>query len=673
MWGMRWVLGPLMLAGLAASPTVNGGGGSLAIVTPAALPPGIIGSAYSTTIQASGGKPPFTWVLLSNSSDRLSTNPGLQAIPANNAYSINPSSGVLSYSGNLAGSENDYFYIQVTDRAKTVVKKEFAVNVSSSSNTLLIATPANLGDAAQGSVYSAGSPLATLTAVGNMASVTWSITAQTTTGAANNTWSINSSTGAITGASTNTGINTLTVQAKDGTNTAAQTYNIGVYKYLTGAPRPAYNPSSGTSPGTNIPVGAGFFVLNGELYEPNGKLFHAAGANSQYGDANIISNPWMDALKINAARTFINGPHGSGPTQSGEATYVSWYTTNWTNTHRFIMYTRAYTWNNNLISGSTVLGADSGGHAGMGEILHEWVSEQRTYSPVMNKIAVTIANEYGPYSQWGATFGQVYSAVAAPITGLTAKTLTFSGTSPFNATNADGIGYVYIKGAAGIPDGLYAVTARGTNTLTGTFPSGYRSGGTVWAGAVGIMRAAGYYCPIVIDATGGQGYEDLLNYGQAIFQSDPLQSVILSYHLYANQDNNNNQSQFESGILSPLNKLRNNYAIPFIADEVAIYAKDQGNNGTANAGAQSAFPSSQQLQSFGKFGVPYYLWELNIAGSQSDTSAGPSPPMRYNNSSSQSSATDAGYPREITVFGKHTLLDPVRGSIANFPGYATSF
>jgi predicted small lipoprotein YifL len=117
--GLRWVLGLLMLAGIAAcgsrappasarltpSPiNVTDNTGStpqgtfslevtanrpLAIVTPAALPNGTIGSAYSTSIQASGGTPPYTWVLLSNSSDRLSTTSGSQATPANNAYSIN--------------------------------------------------------------------------------------------------------------------------------------------------------------------------------------------------------------------------------------------------------------------------------------------------------------------------------------------------------------------------------------------------------------------------------------------------------------------------------------------------------------------------------------------------------------------------------------------------------
>jgi trimeric autotransporter adhesin len=654
--------------------------GPLAIITPAALPSGTIGSGYSTTVQASGGTPPYTWALLSNSSDLLSSTPGSQATPANNAYSVNASTGVLSYSGNLAGAENDYFYVQVTDSATpahAVVAKEFAMNVSSSNNRLVIATPANLGDATQGAIYTSGAPLATLTAVGNAASVTWSITAQTTTGATSNTWSINSSTGAITGTATNVGINTLTVQATDGTNTATQYYNVGVYQYVTGAPRPSYNPSSGTSPGTNIPVGPGFFVLNGELYEPNGNLFHQVGANSQYGDVNIISNPWMDALKVNAARNFINGLGGTAPSKAGEAGYANWYNTYWLDTHRTVNFVRAYDWSTTMVSGSTVLGTTSGGHAGMGTLLSEWVTQQSVYAPYMNKITITIANEYGPYSQWGATFGQVYTAVSAPITGLNGTTLTFSGTSHFNSTNAGGgIGYIYIKGATwsgANNDGLYAVSANGTNTLTGTFPSGYVSGGTVWAGAVGILRAAGYYCPLVIDSPGGQGYEDVVNYGPAIVQSDPLKNIIFSYHLYANQDNNNTQAQFESGILTPLNTLRNTYGAAIVVDEVGIYAKDQGNNGTANGGDETAFPSSQQLQSFGKYGVSYFHWLLNTIAPESDTNGGNIPGMRYNNSSSQSSATDAGYPSQVTVFGKHTFLDPIRGDIANFPGYATSF
>ncbi len=64
------------------------------------------------------------------------------------------------------------------------------------------------------------------------------------------------------------------------------------------------------------------------------------------------------------------------------------------------------------------------------------------------------------------------------------------------------------------------------------------SNSTVWRdsyiSAVQQLRAAGYTAPLLIDSGGyGQDPQDILNYGAAVFNSDPQKNVILSYHDYS--------------------------------------------------------------------------------------------------------------------------------------------
>jgi len=788
-----------------ATYTIGAGNGpaQFAIGGVSALANSVAGTAYSYQLQPSFGTGPWnTFALVDQSGDQVSTTVGSQHTPAN-TFAVS-GTGLVTSSGNIsATAENNYLLVSYKDSLGATYQQHFCIQ--NGANPLRIITPANLGFITQGSVYTLSAPLATLKAAGALGGLTWSLitslggfTYPFTTGSTGNTWSIDATTGKITGTATNTGYNTIAVQVTDGTNTTTEVYTVGVFDYVTGAPRPSYNPSSGVN-SQGISCGPGFYVRpNGELYEPNGTLYRQMGAsNNQYGDTNIISNPWMDALNFGTSRTFVNGITGSGGNSpstvlgsvaitnnsggfsctsgqpiagslviitgtdtnglipgftspmvcivttpgngsttgtllkgntnvgvslgTGQAMttvagtpagltfinvndlkYINFYTTYLTNTHRFIDYVRHYTWGINSsgvsrrVSGSSNLGMQESGDGlvGMGTLLREWVwAYLPVYSAIMNKICITIGNEFGPYSDWNSNCRDLYAAASAPITGLTGTTLTFSGTSPFNSINIDGITLVYIKGATwsgANNDGLYAVSTQGTNTITGTFPSGYVSGGTVWAGAVGILRAAGYYCPLVIDSSGGEGYVPIVTYGATIAASDPLKSIIFSYHQYDNQDNNVTQQALENGtgtvtgpynprgtgILTPLNALRSSAGCAIIADEIGVYGTDQGDGsgtGTGGGGFRTCFPSSQQNQSYLKYGVPTFHWLLNSAAPQSDTNGGGIQGMRYNNSSSQSSTTNAGYPSQCTTFCKHTFLDPIHGSLVNFTGYATSF
>jgi hypothetical protein len=57
---------------------------------------------------------------------------------------------------------------------------------------------------------------------------------------------------------------------------------------------------------------------------------------------------------------------------------------------------------------------------------------------------------------------------------------------------------------------------------------------SAYVSAIASLRAAGYTAPIMIDTGGwGQDTADLLNYAQAVFNSDPQKNVIFSLHVYA--------------------------------------------------------------------------------------------------------------------------------------------
>ena len=622
--------------------TVNAGGAPLAIATPVALPNGTTGAPYATTIQASGGTPPYTWSLTSNSSDRVSSTAGSPAPPANDAYSINPSTGVLSYSGTLGGVENDYFLIQVTDSAHTTIRKQFAMNASSSSNPLVIATPTNLGYITQGTAHTVGSPLATLTAVGGTGPLTWSILSQTSTGT-NNSWSINSNTGAIIGTATNTGTNTLNVQVTDGSHTTTGYLNVSVYQHVSGASRPAYNTSSG------------FFVLNGELYEPNGNLFRMRGVDEQDIPTSAGAQWWAQS-GVNTIRAAVE-PNSL----SAETADVSDVINLHTNNHRFVVFMRYQEYAGTVSTGSASLPL-------LGTMVDQWVGALPLYSPVMNKIAINIANEWGPFES--IDWQYAYQAVSANIGAMTTTTITLStggSTNPF--ANNYALGYAFILGAGGVKSQIVPITGVGGSsgawTVSGQFPSGYTGGGVLWGGAIGILRAAGYSAPFVIDAGyWGQDTTEFVDYGQAVFQSDPQKNVVFSYHLYSG-NNILTQAQWES-FLATLMPLRTNYGIPLWVGEFGIYAADNGNNGAPKGGGQTGFPTYQVIQSCEKYGIGCAAWALDSGGTlNSDTGDNG---FLYNQNSSS-----YGYPSNITVWGKRNVLDPVRGSVVLSAGPATSF
>jgi hypothetical protein len=152
----------------------------------------------------------------------------------------------------------------------------------------------------------------------------------------------------------------------------------------------------------------------------------------------------------------------------------------------------------------------------------------------MNEIAINIANEWGPAAS--TTWQYAYQAVQGTIGNIAGTTLTIdssAATNPFANTP-----FAYISGASGITSQVVNLSnpagTQGAWTVQSSVSlSGYTSGGTLYGGAVGALRAAGYTAPLVIDSGGsGQDVTDLVTYSAPIQASDPLQNCVFSFHAY---------------------------------------------------------------------------------------------------------------------------------------------
>jgi len=159
----------------------------LTITTTSPLTSGTVGTAYSATLAASGGTPPYTWSLSAG------------ALPA--GLNLNSSSGAITGTPTVAGTTN--FTAQVADSASGTATKQLAITVTAA---LTITTTSPLPDGILGTAYSA-----TLAASGGTIPYTWSVSA----GALPAGLSLNSGSGSITGTPTAAGTTNFTAQVAD--------------------------------------------------------------------------------------------------------------------------------------------------------------------------------------------------------------------------------------------------------------------------------------------------------------------------------------------------------------------------------------------------------------------------------------------------------------------------
>ena len=173
----------------------------LIITTPPGLPDAAGGVAYSVTISAAGGSPPYTWSISNGS------------LPG--GMTLNSATGVLS--GTPASSGNFQFTVQVTDTTSVSAGKQFTLNVT---QPLSFTTAPTLPAGAPATPYTTA-----LSATGGTLPYTWTITG----GALPNGLGLNTSSGLISGTPATTGTFSFTVQVTDNAQTkAAKAFTISI-------------------------------------------------------------------------------------------------------------------------------------------------------------------------------------------------------------------------------------------------------------------------------------------------------------------------------------------------------------------------------------------------------------------------------------------------------------
>lgn len=174
----------------------------LTITTGAALPGGTVGAAYSQTIAASGGAPPYSFAVTSGS------------VPAGLS---------LNASGTLAGTPTaaaiSAFTVQVTDASGAMASQAFTLTIINNTPKLTITTT-QLPAGTVGVSYSQS-----IVATGGTPPYNWSVTS----GSLPAGLSLTASNGAITGTPSSANTFSFTVQVTDTSNaTASQAFTITV-------------------------------------------------------------------------------------------------------------------------------------------------------------------------------------------------------------------------------------------------------------------------------------------------------------------------------------------------------------------------------------------------------------------------------------------------------------
>ncbi len=176
------------------TPTPASGSANLSItvtvaplsVTTTSLLGGVISAAYSQTLQANGGYPPYTWSISAGT------------LPAN--LTLNATTGAITGTPSATGTST--FTVKVTDSTQASATAPLSITIS----TALAITTTSLPSGGVSTLYSS-----TVKASGGVTPYTWKITS----GSLPVGLSLNSTSGNISGTPTTTGMSSFAIQVTD--------------------------------------------------------------------------------------------------------------------------------------------------------------------------------------------------------------------------------------------------------------------------------------------------------------------------------------------------------------------------------------------------------------------------------------------------------------------------
>src|SRR5262245_59180333 len=173
----------------------------LSISTSSPLPNGTVGTAYSQTLAASGGVPPFMWSVTSG------------ALPAG-FNPLAPTTGVISGTPTTAGTVS--FTVHIRDDASQTATRQFALTIDPPPLTITTLSPLPNGTA--GTQYSQS-----MAATGGTPQYTWSVTQGALPGG------LTLSGGGVISGTPTAGVGNFTVQVRDtASRTATKAFTITV-------------------------------------------------------------------------------------------------------------------------------------------------------------------------------------------------------------------------------------------------------------------------------------------------------------------------------------------------------------------------------------------------------------------------------------------------------------
>jgi len=195
-------------------------------ITTTSLPSGAVGTAYSATLTASGGTPPYTWAVVTGGS-----------LPTGLSLNTNTISGTPSAAGSYT------FTIKATDAGSKTATMTYSVTISTQAAApALSVSTSSLPDGIAGANYAAS-----LSATGGAGAYNWSVTS----GALPSGLSLSPS-GSISGAPTTSGNYSFTVQVNDGgSSTASRTLSIYIAQSTSSSTTTPTSSTPSSSPGAS--------------------------------------------------------------------------------------------------------------------------------------------------------------------------------------------------------------------------------------------------------------------------------------------------------------------------------------------------------------------------------------------------------------------------------------